>query len=186
MDNGEEPEIKDVSTLWVEPPAEDTGEPTPELAAALARVQAKLPMIKAAQVAEVETRQGYSYKYHYASLADVLKVVLPLLGHEGLALTQTYRRSRHPRAHGLDLVTRLYHANGGYLQSVLPIPLEDTAQALGSWMTYQRRYALCALIGVAAEEDTDAAGASGLAPAPEPRRPARRAPIAPASGPVPL
>src|SRR5262249_11286771 len=54
--------------------------PTPELNKALAAFQAELP-----HVAKAATADTGSYRYDYADLEDVSRVVLPLLGKHGLA-----------------------------------------------------------------------------------------------------
>lgn len=61
----------------------------------------------------------------------------------------------------MGLVTKLTHAESGQWQSslmVMPLPKADP-QGYGSAMTYFRRYALSALIGIVTEEDDDGVGA---------------------------
>lgn len=61
----------------------------------------------------------------------------------------------------MGLVTKLTHAESGQWQSslmVMPLPKPDP-QGYGSAMTYSRRYALSALIGIVTEEDDDGVGA---------------------------
>ena len=57
----------------------------------------------------------------------------------------------------LGLVTKLTHAESGQWQSslaVVPLPKADP-QGVGISMTYMRRYALSAMLGIVTEEDTD-------------------------------
>ncbi len=57
----------------------------------------------------------------------------------------------------LGLVTKLTHAESGQWQSslaVVPLPKADP-QGVGISMTYIRRYALSAMLGIVTEEDTD-------------------------------
>jgi hypothetical protein len=56
----------------------------PSLAAALAAVQRKLPDVRKAETAHVRSDKG-NYSYRYATLPDITKAVLPLLGENGLA-----------------------------------------------------------------------------------------------------
>ena len=71
----------------------------------------------------------------------------------------------------MGLVTKLTHAESGQWQASLmamPLPKADP-QGNGSAMTYSRRYALSALIGIVTEEDDDGVGA-GTNPGQRPRR----------------
>lgn len=143
-----------------------------QLAAALAVAQGKYPVITKGKTARVKTRSGDTYTYAYADISDVLKAILPVLSAEGLSVIQVQGIAES----GADeLVTRLMHSSGQWVQSTVRLevarfaddgaPVVVPAQDMGSAMTYARRYALAALVGVAIEEDddgsraTDAAGA---------------------------
>ena len=59
------------------------------------------------------------------------------------------------------LITMLIHKSGQWLQSELSLkPDKDTPQAMGSAITYARRYALASLLGIVADEDDDGNAAS--------------------------
>jgi hypothetical protein len=60
---------------------------------------------------------------------------------------------------GLSLVTVLMHKIGQWFRSDMPLPLGVPPQELGSFITYYRRYALSAMLGIAAEDDDDGAAA---------------------------
>ena len=69
------------------------------------------------------------------------------------------------------MVTKLTHAESGQWQSslaVVPLPKADP-QGVGISMTYMRRYALSAMLGIVTEEDTDGEFASD-----KPNRPQRQ------------
>ena len=121
----------------------------------------------------MKTNKGYSYSYNYADLADVLDAVRPVLAKHGLAVAQTVMLES-------SLNSWLLHTSGQWIRSeygvVLGEDVPDTPQARGSALTYARRYALCALLGIAAEEDDD--GTASTAPG-ETRRTRRPAPKAP-------
>lgn len=55
------------------------------------------------------------------------------------------------------LITRLSHASGEFMEAETPLfmPKEDP-QAQGSAITYMRRYAYCAILGIVADPDDDA------------------------------
>jgi hypothetical protein len=127
------------------------------LAAALSKAQAAFPQILRDK--EVDSR---SYKFKYAPLDAVLAAVREPLSQNGLAIAQILD--------GDDLVTLLLHEGGGRLEGRAPLPYKngDTIQALGSAITYMRRYALQAILGIAAEEDDDGDRASKAKPRGEP------------------
>lgn len=97
------------------------------------------------------------FKSKYADLAGVWESCRPLMLANGLALVQS------PSTNG-NIVTvtgTLYHTSGESITSVLSGTAKDnTPQAIGSAITYFRRYQMCAVLGVAAEDD-DGAAASG-------------------------
>lgn len=130
-------------------------EGTPQLNAALAAVQAELPRIEKGKTATVPTKAGGQYSYTYADLADVSAQTLPLLGKNGLSFTAW------PTLIGNRLVLRyeLLHSSGEQKAGEYPLPMEAGAQALGSAITYARRYCLCAVTGVSPDDDDDAATA---------------------------
>ena len=135
-------------------------QPQEKLNAALAKAQAEFPA-----VARGKTVKTPSYEYSYADLASIIAAVRPVLGKHGLSFVQLLE--------GEGIRTELRHASGGLIASVFPWPqMPANPQALGSMVTYLRRYTLCALLGVAAEDDDDAqaaAGGSGFQ-APKPKR----------------
>lgn len=97
------------------------------------------------------------FRSRYADLATVLKTVRPVLAKHGIALTQTTQVDEQGR---LLLVTRL-HWRDEELCGYYPIqPVKADPQGYGSAMTYARRYALQAIVGVAADDDDDGNAAS--------------------------
>lgn len=123
---------------------------TPEtLAAALAAVQAELPPIDKARTAKVEMKGGGSYSYTYADLASISEAVLPLLARHGLAFLCRPALTDQ----GFGLWYSLLHVSGEREDGFYPLPSNGTPQAVGSAITYARRYVLCAVTGVAPEDD---------------------------------
>ena len=109
------------------------------------------------------------FKSKYADLASVIDAIKKPLADNGLGYTQT----THIQENALVLVTKLMHASGQWIESEYPLPLvPDKPQAMGSAMTYARRYALAALCGIAAEEDDDANAAQAAVGAKKPPKPA--------------
>lgn len=130
------------------------------LAAALAAVQADLPKLGKSETGKVSgvTPEGnrYSYEYRYADLAAISAEILPLLGRHGLAFTSWPTTTPG----GLVLRYHLIHEAGEIMTGDYPIG-GKTAQALGSAITYARRYCLCAVTGIAPDKDDDAAVVDG-------------------------
>jgi hypothetical protein len=92
---------------------------------------------------------GRSYKY--ASLPAVQRAVFPILHEHGLVVVQVFT--------GEELQTNIYHESGDALVSTIPCADEGLSpQKFGAKITYYRRYALVAALGLAPDEDVDAAG----------------------------
>jgi hypothetical protein len=131
-------------------------EPVNELAAALAKAQGELGPVKKTKVARIAGRDGRpGREYHYADLADVLDVSRRALSKHGIAIVQGMRIIPGGESPGLVLETRLIHASGQSVGTEYPIS-GATDQAIGSSLTYGRRYSLSTLVGLAGDEDDDA------------------------------
>jgi hypothetical protein len=142
-----------------------------ELASALAKVQENLPKVGKNKTADVPGRP-----YTYAGLDDVSEVILPLLGKHGLSFTAwpTLNDGK------LILAYALLHESGEERGGTYPLPT-GTPQQIGSAITYARRYCLCAVTGIAADDDDDGAeGGNAQAPkAAAGRQRSQRPPAAP-------
>ena len=100
-------------------------------------------------------REGKGNFGKYATLASVIEVVMPPLSEQGIAVIQMPETS----ADGMTLVTLLCHKAGGVIRTELTMkPAQNTPQAIGSTITYARRYSLMAIAGVAADDDDGTAG----------------------------
>lgn len=130
---------------------------------ALANFQQEVPVI-------LKETSGYSYKY--ADLPAIFEVVNPLLKKHGLGFTQLIN--------GTQIKTILFHIESGeeiFSETDMPVDslvFEENekkkfvlrgfegmnkAQAIGSLITYFRRYALSSLLGLITDKDTDGASA---------------------------
>ena len=98
------------------------------------------------------------FKNKYASLSNIIEATTPHLNAVGLSIIQL------PCESGLE--TMLLHTSGEYISSVSLTPCKDASnpQALGSALTYARRYALGAVLSLNIDEDDDAQKAT-VAPA---------------------
>lgn len=104
------------------------------------------------------------FKSKYASLEAVLDVVKPIFLQNGIAICQGSGTSGTNGATGINVITRLIHESGQWIETDFPVPLaKQDAQAAGSASSYGRRYSLKGLASLA-EEDDDGSSASDTDP----------------------
>ena len=119
-----------------------------ELTKALAKARSSFPAIPKNRIAK-----GKTFSYRYADLTDVLVAVTPELSKNGLTLDQWLG---HRTEKGLEITTMLSHSSGEFKRSTFTMPLPGSdPQSVGKGITYGRRYAACAALGINAEEDDD-------------------------------
>lgn len=125
---------------------------------ALLALQADLPTVSKRQTAKVETAKG-SYSYRYAGLNAVMSAVLPRLNRLDLVFI-----ARPVLIDGRPVLScELLHVPSGE-RLVAEYPLggapNGPAQAVGSAISYGRRYCLSSMIGLVCDEDDDGRAAS--------------------------
>lgn len=122
------------------------------LAPALAEAQGEFEAV-------AKTADNPFFKSKYADLPSVVKAASPILSKLGLSVVQTL---------GADTVsTTLLHKSGQYIGDTASLHLvKQDPQAHGSAITYMRRYAYMAILGLVADVDDDANAASAPAPTP--------------------
>lgn len=122
-----------------------------ELAGALAKAQGEIR-------GAVKDSTNPHFKSKYADLASVWDACrLPLSKH-GLAVIQTTEPTDNGR---VRVITTLAHSSGQWVRGTLDVaPTQNTPQGMGSALTYCRRYALAAMVGVAPDDDDDGNAAS--------------------------
>ena len=127
------------------------------LAAALVAALADLTVIEKGRTVDYTTKSGDRVNYTFSDIADVVKRTRPVLAAHGLvALTPV-----HDHGAGLACTVTLLHTSGDRLDlGPFPFPHGRDAQATGSMVTYHRRYALVAALGMAAGDDDDGAAAA--------------------------
>jgi len=114
-----------------------------ELAKALSKAQSVMGMAK-------KSASNPFFKSHYADLASVWEVCQKPLTDNGLSVVQ----AASVQDTAVSVETMLLHVSGEYLSSVLLLaPKAHDPQSIGSAITYGRRYALAAMVGVASEDD---------------------------------
>lgn len=132
------------------------------LATALAKAQGQITV--AAKDAE-----NPHFKTRYADLASVWEACRGPLSANGLSVVQTPTTQNGE----VTLRTRLLHSSGEWIESSLTMrPQQATPQGIGSCITYARRYALSAMVGVAPDDDDgNAANGQQASAAPQQNRP---------------
>jgi hypothetical protein len=140
-----------------------------ELAAALAAAQGKM-------TAASKDATNPHFKSRYATLASVWDAIRGPLSAHGLSVSQVLESAEN--GVGVAVRTLLLHTSGQWIASRYVMPITDklTPQAMGSAITYARRYALSAIVGIAPDDDDDGNAASVTparqeAPTPPPPKP---------------
>src|SRR5436190_10349230 len=129
------------------------------IAAALAKAQAELTNPEKSLIASIPSplpREG-ERTFRYASLASGLDIVRKSLGQQEIATVQTTAIDQDSGQ--IRLTTLLAHASGEWISSDWPVcPISETAtpHRMGAALSYARRYASFALVGIAGEDDLDA------------------------------
>lgn len=122
-----------------------------ELAAALVAAQSEIR-------GAVKDASNPFFKSKYADLESVWEACREQLQKNGLAVSQVTEMAGTE----MVLVTVLMHKSGQWLSGMYPVrPVKADPQSLGAAMTYARRYALAAIIGICQIEDDDGETASG-------------------------
>jgi hypothetical protein len=126
------------------------------IAAALAKAQGELTNPEKSLTATIRSpfpREG-DRTFRYASLASGLEIVRKSLGQHEIATVQTTAIDQDSGQ--IRLTTLLAHASGEWISSDWPVCSANetaTPHRMGSALTYARRYALFALVGIAGEDD---------------------------------
>jgi len=108
------------------------------------------------------------FKSTYADLTSIIKVIKKPLSDNGLSFVQLPITSEGGK--GVGVITMLMHNSGQWLQGEYLLPMDKiTPQGAGSCLSYSRRYALQALLGIpAVDDDSEAAMFRGQPAAQEP------------------
>ncbi len=133
------------------------------LAAALSKAQATIE-------GAVKGKVNPAFKSKYADLSSVWDACRAQLTDNGLSVVQFPGEVVDGR---MTLTTQLTHSSGEWMRATMAVPITKAdAQGAGSAITYARRYALAAVVGVSPEDD-DGNAASRPAPRQEQQAPSR-------------
>lgn len=146
-----------------------------EISASLAKAQGEMKPA-------VFNRVNPHFKSRYADFTSCMDACRLPLSKNGLAVTQLPSFSGDGR---FILTTLLLHSSGQWMACEFPMNTKtDNIQAIGSAMSYAKRYSLCGMLGIVADEDIDDDGnhaiapAQQAAPAPQAQPPAPKPPAA--------
>lgn len=117
-----------------------------ELAKALAQFQSEV-------VHPLKDKSNPFFKSKYVPLENVVEAITNTAPKLGLSFIQ------YPVASGeyTGIVTVLMHSSGEYIETepVYAKPVKQDPQAVGSVITYLKRYSLSAVFGITSDEDDD-------------------------------
>ena len=104
------------------------------------------------EVPKTHKAKAGSYEYTYADLSDAFGVARPVLARHGLGVVQDVSVDDDR----VRVTTILVHGSGEKMMfGPVGLPTGGTPQAVGSAVTYARRYGLLAALGIAADDDDD-------------------------------
>lgn len=123
-----------------------TSEEINEIAKALSELQGSMGPAKKDQI-------NPYFKSYYADLTSVWNAIRDPLHENGLCVLQDAVTTEI----GISVITRIIHSSGQWIEyGPLIVPLaKNDAQAVGSAISYGKRYAIGAALGVVAEVDDD-------------------------------
>jgi len=114
------------------------------LAGALSKVQSN-------ELFALTDKENPFFKSKYADLSSVWSVARKPLIDNGLSVVQTFDADDGDAP---IIVTTLLHVSGQWIRGRLRVPITKVdPQAVGSSITYGRRYALSAILGICPEDD---------------------------------
>jgi hypothetical protein len=131
-----------------------------ELATALAEARKSFAPFGKGHTAKVTSVKG-SYEYKYGDLADLFDATTPALSAQGLTISQWPDLDDDGR---FVLVTWLLHKSGQWMRGRYPLNTYERPQEQGSALTYAKRYAAGAVLGISSEADDDGAAAQKAEP----------------------
>jgi ERF superfamily len=117
-----------------------------ELAESLAKAQGEFPNLQ---------KRSKAYNYMYADMAEIMECIREALAKNGLSISNHIQWNDYPR-----LVTTLLHGSGQWMSIEIRLAFKadgkvNEMQAMGSALTYARRYAISCLLNLAADKESD-------------------------------
>lgn len=117
----------------------------------IANIAVALCEVQKTELFALTSKKNPFFKSKYADISSVWDAIREPLTSNGLAITQTFANDNMD---GVTIETTLIHISGEYISGSLYIkPEKNTPQGAGSAITYGRRYALMAIVGISPEDD---------------------------------
>jgi len=120
-----------------------------QIAPAMFAVQKVVKSIPYDSTAVVQHKGGGSHSFRYTSLRGMLDALLPVMHKNGLFLVGG---GGGDKAVGVTTCA-MHAASGQWAQTTVPFITSGEAMAVGSVVSYGRRYGIPALFGISCEED---------------------------------
>lgn len=123
----------------------------------LAAMLSEIPVVAKTSDINVTTKSGSKFIVKYASLDEIVEVVRPIMSKYGFSVNFRHEQSS---ATVLKVSCVLRHKNGHSEANDIILPLDtsgskNAVQAVGSTITYGKRYTLCSALNIATGDDKD-------------------------------
>jgi hypothetical protein len=146
-----EREIAPYANEHNQPPSLIQSEEIGSLVLALSKAQGEFPIIGKNQTAKAGARV-----YDWADLSAIHKGIKEILSKHELAIIFTPNRVVDKNGVTLMLSMKLLHSSGEYTEGSLPLMLDQsTSQAMGSAISYARRYLMYCMLDISTDDDDD-------------------------------
>lgn len=128
---------------------------------AISDFQRDCPTIKKTATASIPTQAG-TLEFSYAPLDEICAAITPVLSKYGLSYSWRQAKATQPNA--VAVTCRISHSLGHSEESeATEIPYRsggnlNPGMAVGSALSYAKRYALCGMLGIAPQGEDDDAG----------------------------
>ena len=134
-----------------------TSESVTNIFSALVKFRESVPTIPKNKTVEVKTSTGGSYTFNYADFEQIVTTISPILKDNKLSFIQINNDE------GLNTI--IIHESWEWIDcgaiNIVPTWGKNTAQEIGSGLTYASRYGLRLAFGLVAEDDDDGNTAVG-------------------------
>lgn len=123
--------------------------------AALSAFQAACPLLTRGSTAQITTKSGGSYHYHYARLEEITVPIRPVLAAHGLCYT--WDRTAQSSGGGLDVICTLMHVGGHSRTASVSVPIASASamsaqQEIAAAYHVGQRLTLIAVLGLTTAE----------------------------------
>ena len=137
----------------------DTSPTIGSIAKAMVAVNKALPSI-------AKSGNNPAFRSRYMTLDTILDTIRPILAANDIVIVQSTRDIVDDayRPISVAVESRIIHASGEWMSTETTIPLTKVdAHGMGSAISYGRRYSLCALLAISADDDDDGNNAVAMA-----------------------